>query len=248
MQLIDELRAEHDVIDQVAGAFLTYAATCRPGPTASDGSAFLRFFRLYANHFHHAREEDTLFVALRDRAGLPVDRGPIATMIADHATDGGPARRRRGRPRRRRSVGGRASASRATAYVHALWHHIDAENSVLFPECGPRLRRNGVMELPSRPMAPDEHDAMSAGRALVARYPPPVRSRRHARRRLHHVPRVRRDVPGPRARVVERVGVGRVRGPHEWRVGSASAVPVPYFSPRFLSSGSTLGSRPRNAL
>jgi len=42
---------------------------------------------------------------------------------------------------------------------------------VLFPECGPRLRRNGVTELPSRPMAPDEQDAMAAGRALVARYP-----------------------------------------------------------------------------
>ena len=55
----------------------------RRGPI-DDGAAFLRFFTLYASHFHHAREEDTLFVALRDRAGLPADRGPIATMIADH--------------------------------------------------------------------------------------------------------------------------------------------------------------------
>jgi len=170
MQLIDELRAEHDVIDQVAGAFLTYAATSARARPSSDGSAFLRFFRVYAGQFHHAREEDTLFVALRDRAGLPADRGPIATMAADHARmaglldaaaaglEGGDAS----------EAGFRESA---TAYVHALWHHIDAENSVLFPECGPRLRRNGVMELPSRPMAPDEHDAMSAGQALVARYP-----------------------------------------------------------------------------
>ena len=85
MQLIDELRAEHDVIEQVAGALLTYAASPSPARARSDGAAFLRFFRLYANHFHHAREEDTLFVALRDRAGLSVDHGPVATMIADHA-------------------------------------------------------------------------------------------------------------------------------------------------------------------
>jgi len=171
MQLIDELLAEHVVIEQVAGAFLTYAALSAPDRPASDGAAFLRFFRLYANHFHHAREEDTLFVALRDRAGLPAERGPIATMIADHERMGSLLGGIEGS-----FEGGMESDARfregATAYVHALWHHIDAENSVLFPECEPRLRRNGVAELPSRAMAPDEHDAKSAGLALVTRYPP----------------------------------------------------------------------------
>ncbi len=150
---------------------LTYAASPSPARPRSDGAAFLRFFRLYANHFHHAREEDTLFVALRDRAGLSVDHGPVATMIADHARmaglldavadslDAGP------------DADGRLLAS-ATAYVHALWHHIDAENSVLFPECAPRLRRNGVIELPSRAMTPEEREAMTGGRDLIARYPP----------------------------------------------------------------------------
>ena len=171
MKLLDELRAEHDVIEQVAGAFLTYAATAGAARSRDDGEAFLRFFRVYANQFHHAREEDTLFAALRDRAGLPADRGPIATMIADHermagllsgiaaSLDGGA------------DAEARVRAS-ATAYVHALWHHIDAENSVLFPECEPRLRRNGVTDLPLRPMTPEARDAMAAGRTLVARYPP----------------------------------------------------------------------------
>jgi hemerythrin-like domain-containing protein len=171
MQLIDELHAEHDVIEQVAGALLTYAATPAAARSRDDGEAFLRFFRLYANRFHHAREEDTLFVALRDRAGLPADRGPIATMIADHermagllgdiatSLEGGPDA----------DAGLRASSS---AYVRALWHHIDAENSVLFPECAPRLRRNGVTELPSRPMTEEEREALGAGLGLAARYPP----------------------------------------------------------------------------
>ena len=100
MILIDELQTEHEVIERVAGAFLTYAAIPSAERRAEDAAAFLRFFRLYANHFHHAREEDTLFAALRDRAGLPSDRGPIATMVADHLRmagllDGIEAKRRR---------------------------------------------------------------------------------------------------------------------------------------------------------
>jgi len=172
MKLIDELQAEHAEIEQVAGAFLTYVAAPARARSIEDGAAFLQFFRSYANHFHHAREEETLFVALRDRAGLPADRGPIATMAADHERMAG-------------LLAGLAAGleggadteapfrESAAAYVHALWHHIDAENSVLFPECEPRLRRNGVTELPSRPMTPEECRALAAGRVLVARYPPP---------------------------------------------------------------------------
>jgi hemerythrin-like domain-containing protein len=172
MRLIDELQAEHDTIEQVAGAFLAFAAVPAGSRRVEDGEAFLRFFRLYANHYHHAREEDTLFAALRDRAGLPTERGPVATMVADHVRMSGmlddiATSLRAGAPDETRF------RDSATAYVHALWHHIDAENSVLFPECEPRLRRNGVVDLPSRGMTPDESQALEAGRALVARYPPP---------------------------------------------------------------------------
>jgi hemerythrin-like domain-containing protein len=173
MQLVDELRAQHDLIESVAGALLTYAASPARSRFAADGAALLRFFRLYANQFHHAREEDTLFAALRDRAGLPADRGPIATMVADHRRMAGLLDDMASGLEGGEDADGRFRIA-ATAYVHALWHHIDAENSVLFPECGPRLRRNGVLELPSRQVAPDERDAMEAGRALVARYPPPA--------------------------------------------------------------------------
>jgi hemerythrin-like domain-containing protein len=172
MILLDELLAEHDVIERVAGALLTYTAVAAGDGSVEDAEAFLRFFRLYANQFHHAREEDTLFVALRDRAGLPADRGPIATMIADHERMAGLLAEMDESLRHDVGTGGFRESS--TAYVHALWRHIDAENSVLFPECEPRLRRNGVTELPSRPMTPDERDALTAGQALAARYPPPA--------------------------------------------------------------------------
>lgn len=173
MTLVDELHAEHNVIEQVAGALLTYAATPAAARSRDDGAAFLRFFTLYANHFHHAREEDTLFVALRDRAGLPADLGPIATLIADHERMAGLLAGLASCLEGRADADARFLES-ATAYVHALWHHIDAENSVLFPECEPRLRRNGVTELRSRPMTADARHALSEGQALVARYPPPA--------------------------------------------------------------------------
>lgn len=171
MRLIDELQAEHDTIEQVAGALLTFAAVPAGQRRAEDGESFLRFFRHYANHYHHAREEDTLFAALRDRAGLPAERGPIATMVADHVRMAGMLD---GIAASLRAGAGQEAEFResATAYVHALWRHIDAEDSVLFPECEPRLRRNGVTELPSRGMTPEESQALAEGRTLVGRYPP----------------------------------------------------------------------------
>jgi hemerythrin-like domain-containing protein len=173
MQLLDELEAEHDLIERAAGSFLTFAAIPPGARDRADGAAFLRFFRVFANHFHHAREEDILFAALRERAGLPGDRGPIAAMIADHQRMAGLLADMAAIIERPES--GEADErfqQRARTYVHSLWHHIDAENSVLFPECGPRLRRNGVLELPSRDLSDDERDARSAGESLVARYPP----------------------------------------------------------------------------
>lgn len=173
MQLLDELRAEHDLIERVSERFLSYAGGTAGPSSADDGAAFMRFFRVYANHFHHAREEDVLFAALHEGAGLPDDRGPLAVLVEDHRRMAGLLAEMESLPA---APPGDAHAARfrelAAAYVHALWHHIDAENSVLFPECEPRLGRNGITELRSRPMDPDERGAKAAGEALLAAYPP----------------------------------------------------------------------------
>jgi hemerythrin-like domain-containing protein len=176
MQLVDELQREHDLIDAVGGALLAHLAAPPGTRRAADTAAFLRFFRVYAGDFHHAREEDILFVALQERAGLPGDRGPIATMLADHRRMAGLLDRVAALMGEPDEEAGRARLREpAAAYVHALWHHIDAENSVLFPECAPRLARNGVKELPSRAMTPEESSARAAGEELLARFPPSPR-------------------------------------------------------------------------
>ena len=174
MRLIDELQVEHALIDAVAGSLRTYVDLRLEGAgDAADGARLIRFLRVFAGHFHHAREEDTLFEALLQRANLPED-GPIATLRNDHRMTGAlldqmetvsglePLSNEAGRELKRLAV----------AYSRMLWHHIDAENSVLFPESEARLRRQGVLELPSREMTSEEREAMVLGQALVVRYPP----------------------------------------------------------------------------
>lgn len=174
MQLIDELRGEHELIEQVLGSLRTYVAQRLRGEAAAgDGQKFMSFFRLYAGHFHHAREEDTLFVALRKEAEMP-ERGPLAVLLDDHARLAGMLNELE--PLLQSPLQAAPERARieelATAYAHSLWHHIDAENSVLFPESEGRLKRCGLTELPSRPATPEELEAKGQGESLVARYQP----------------------------------------------------------------------------
>jgi hemerythrin-like domain-containing protein len=182
MLLLDELRAEHVLVDRVLGALRTYVSRRLRSPDRharerADGPRFVTFFRLYADGFHHAREEGVLFPALLEHLEIPGDRGPIAAITQDHAAlrvmvatlatlfdadlDGGLAD----------DALARVDAT-AIAFSRALWLHIDAETSVLFPECQERLARMGVRELPTRPPTAEEAAARDVGEALAAKWPP----------------------------------------------------------------------------
>lgn len=175
MELINQLRAEHDLIEQVAGSLRTFVRQRARGEgDLADGARFMAFFRRYAGEFHHAREEDTLFVALQREAELPGDRGPIAVLLDDHHRMAGLL------DQMDPLIGSELADAEARAtleslgleYSRQLWQHIDAENSVLLPESEQRLRRHSVLELPSRPMTTEEDDARSLGETLLRRYPP----------------------------------------------------------------------------
>ena len=173
MRFIDDLRAEHDLIDRVAGSFRTFAD--RPGAVdVEDLGRFLRFFRLYAGDFHHAREEHVLFPALVEQAHLPGDRGPLAVLTDDHRRMSGQL----GEMERLLECNlaldvNRAGLSRtANDYTRALQHHINAENSVLFPESEARLRKQGVRELQGQEPGLEQTAAQQAAEDLLLRYPP----------------------------------------------------------------------------
>jgi hemerythrin-like domain-containing protein len=175
MKLIDSFQGEHVLIDQVLGSLRTYVDGLFNGTAEpDDGRRFARFFTDFAGHFHHDREEGVFFHALVADAELPADRGPVHALLHDHAEMGEWLREmtpllEQGQP----SEGDRDRLrALAVRYSHALWRHIDAENSVLYPEGAERLGRCGIRELPDRPMSQAEAAAHQDGACLVVRYPP----------------------------------------------------------------------------
>jgi len=159
----------------VLGSLRTYVGgLVDGGADPDDGRRFAAFFTEFAGHFHHDREERVFFEALVTDAELPGDRGPVRAVLQEHAEmekwlcEMKPFLEKR--PQSEEECV-RLQAL-ATRYSHALWRHIDAENSVLYPEGADRLRQCGVLELPDRPMSEAEAAAREDGAALLVRYPP----------------------------------------------------------------------------
>lgn len=175
MKLLDTLQDEHGLIDRVLGSFRAYVDALIAGTAqAGDGRRFAAFFTEFAGDFHHDREERVLFHALVTEADLPADRGPVYALGREHAEM--EAWMRELAPlldHRPQSAADAAHLrSLATRYAGALWRHIDAENSVLFPEAEERLHRCGVIELDDRPMTAAQAAAREGAADLPARYRP----------------------------------------------------------------------------
>lgn len=175
MKLLDTLQQEHALIERVLGSFRAYvealiAGTAQP----SDGKRFAAFFTEFAGDFHHGREERVLFDALVTEADLPADRGPVYALGREHAEM--EAWMRELAPLLDRSPASQGDAARlralAVRYSQALWRHIDAESSVLFPEAEERLHRCGVLELEDRPMSEAQAAARDGATPLPSRYRP----------------------------------------------------------------------------
>src|SRR5512142_642794 len=169
MQILDDLRREHELIERVALSFRSFSRST--DATAVAARDFLDFFELYAGSWHHDREERVLFPALTDQLSLPADRGPIDVFTHDHETAA-----QRLRAMRKLVAAEKFDDAKFAAivcdYTQALLAHIDAENSVLFPEADGRLRRGGITDLASRESSLAEAIARAVGESLVDCYPP----------------------------------------------------------------------------
>jgi hemerythrin-like domain-containing protein len=175
MKLLDTLQDEHMLIDPMLGSLRTYVDGLVSGTAdPADGRRFAVFFTEFAGRFHHDREERVFFHALVAQAELPADRGPVYALARDHAEMEEWLREMAPLLEQRPQSADDAARLRAlaTRYSHALWRHIDAENSVLFPEGGQRLVLCGVHELADRPMSEAEATAREGSSALLVRYPP----------------------------------------------------------------------------
>ncbi|MEC8427207.1 MAG: hemerythrin domain-containing protein [Pseudomonadota bacterium] len=84
MQVIDMLMQEHQVILKRLGEFQSYDADQlaeSPKLTAD----FIAFIRDYADHYHHAKEEEILFPWMLQK-NPQFKYGPIAVMLSEHNT------------------------------------------------------------------------------------------------------------------------------------------------------------------
>jgi len=93
------------------------------------------FIRNYADRFHHAKEEDVLFVELINN-GMPEKQSPIEAMHIEH--DQGRAFVRAMAEAAEKALTGEAGqipviAENAAGYIELLREHIDKEDNVLYP-------------------------------------------------------------------------------------------------------------------
>lgn len=93
------------------------------------------FIRNYADHFHHAKEEDVLFVELI-KNGMPEKQSPIEAMHMEH--DQGRAHVRAIEDAARKALDGEAGqgaiiTEHAKGYAALLRGHIEKEDDILYP-------------------------------------------------------------------------------------------------------------------
>ena len=93
------------------------------------------FIRNYADRFHHAKEEDVLFIALV-KNGMPEKQSPIEAMQMEH--DQGRAFVRAMEEAAQRALNGETGqvpliAENARGYAELLRGHIDKEDTILYP-------------------------------------------------------------------------------------------------------------------
>ena len=136
MRPTDTLKHEHRIIESVLKCLVSAAEATAVGPDLH-GETFrdcVEFLRGYADHFHHLKEELSLFPALEER-GIPKHGGPIGCMLDEHEEG---RRLVAAMERELQAAEGGEDAARprllenAWSYYQLLSDHIQKEDQVLF--------------------------------------------------------------------------------------------------------------------
>ncbi|MHB1001179.1 MAG: hemerythrin domain-containing protein [Armatimonadota bacterium] len=173
MYATQDLRDEHEGIKIALAVLDRLANDLEAGKTVEldDVEQLVDFLKTFADKCHHGKEEELLFPAL-EKAGIPVDGGPIGVMLTDH-THGREfiSAMNSALPGLRKGDAGavKTFADAAHGYVNLLNDHIVKENTVLFVMAEQRL-------------SPEEHSKMAEGFECIEqeRIGPGVHERYHA--------------------------------------------------------------------
>lgn len=137
MNPIQKLMAEHQIILQVITLMESKIQALERGEKV--GSKFFEFaidfIRNYADKYHHAKEEDILFVRM-GKAGFSKESGPIAVMLYEH--DEGRQYIVELEKANTLYAQGNETAkyeiiTNASAYAALLRNHIQKEDNILYP-------------------------------------------------------------------------------------------------------------------
>ena len=126
MHPIDQLTAEHRIIEKVLDALDCAASRDMPLSFYEDAVDFIANF---ADGCHHAKEEERLFPVL-ERKGIPREQGPIGVMCSEHVLG------RRYVQTMREMIAAKdieGLRQEALEYVALLRAHIAKEDTILFP-------------------------------------------------------------------------------------------------------------------
>jgi hemerythrin-like domain-containing protein len=106
----------------------------------------VEFIRNYADKYHHAKEEDILFVRM-EKAGFPAQGGPIGVMLSEHG-QGRQYVAGLEKANERYITGDSAAAGDiveyARGYAYLLKNHIAKEDSILYPMARDVLGGKGI--------------------------------------------------------------------------------------------------------
>jgi hemerythrin-like domain-containing protein len=134
---IENMMNEHQLIVKVLASLDALSQKLQSGQTVprAELGRFTEFFREFADHSHHGKEEDFLFARMNEN-GFPREYGPVGVMLSEH--DAG-----------RTHVRALTLLSRASGtlspkeiqeailhineFVPLLLMHIQKENNILYP-------------------------------------------------------------------------------------------------------------------
>ncbi|MBU2647291.1 hemerythrin domain-containing protein [bacterium] len=152
MNPIKRLISEHEtIIDalQVLSKICDASATACQIANPAHADQLVAFFRLYADAWHHGKEEDQLFPAL-EQIGISREGGPIGVMLIEH-DQGREFVRGMGQSLttfKDDSDKGTTDFIRySRGFIQLLTQHIDKENKVLFTMAEKHLPKSTLNEL-----------------------------------------------------------------------------------------------------
>jgi hemerythrin-like domain-containing protein len=153
MNPIEKLKAEHQII--LRGIDLLEKGANQLEQGKEIASDYFRksidFIRNYADKYHHAKEEDILFVRL-GKVGFPTQAGPVAVMLHEHNLGRGFVSGMEAAVEKY-AVGDKTAieeiAKNAHSYAELLRQHIRKEDMVLYPMAENALGKAGVDQMQS---------------------------------------------------------------------------------------------------